>query len=575
MDYMDKTTFLLIAVLYYVVTVIIIIVLLNMLNNKEKKKLKKEIEKIETEKNLIISASMLSEFNKVEALVNNTEMEDKLADWRKRFDTIKNVEMPKITDTINNIEQLFQERNFKELKALVLKADFDLNTLKTKADFLLEEIKDVTLSEERNRETITKLKAEYREILATYKDYEEDFSVVKVPIELQFENIDKLFSAFENSMEKHAYLEVGKIVKAISDIIENLKVIIQESRPIVTLGKKVIPKMINEIVSIAEKMKKDGYNLEYLNIEYNVEEANKKIQDIFQRLNVLNIEDSLFELKTMQDYFDSLYNDFDKERYSRKNYEEKTRTILIKASKLEKINNDLYKKIGDIKYSYDLTDEDVAVIPEIKGEIMNIRASYDKVVDMGRNRLMAYSKLAREMEIINAKLIKTEEKLNSALKTLGSLKEDEIRAREQLEEIKKILSQTKTKFRCFKLPIIPKRYYVEMSEAMQAINELVKELDKRPISIKVLNLRVDTARDLVLKVYNTVNETIKTAKMAETAIVYGNRYKSVNREVEYGLAKAESAFFKGNFKFSLESAINAINIVEPGIHRKLLEESQV
>ena len=333
--------------------------------------------------------------------------------------------------------------------------------------------------------------------------------------------------------------------------------------------------MINEIVSIAEKMKKDGYNLEYLNIEYNVEEANKKIQDIFQRLNVLNIEDSLFELKTMQDYFDSLYNDFDKERYSRKNYEEKTRTILIKASKLEKINNDLYKKIGDIKYSYDLTDEDVAVIPEIKGEIMNIRASYDKVVDMGRNRLMAYSKLAREMEIINAKLIKTEEKLNSALKTLGSLKEDEIRAREQLEEIKKILSQTKTKFRCFKLPIIPKRYYVEMSEAMQAINELVKELDKRPISIKVLNLRVDTARDLVLKVYNTVNETIKTAKMAETAIVYGNRYKSVNREVEYGLAKAESAFFKGNFKFSLESAINAINIVEPGIHRKLLEESQV
>ena len=85
-------------------------------------------------------------------------------------------------------------------------------------------------------------------------------------------------------------------------------------------------------------------------------------------------------------------------------------------------------------------------------------------------------------------------------------------------------------------------------------------------------MRVDTARDLVLKVYNTINETIKTAKMAETAIVYGNRYRVVNKEVDFGLSKAESAFYKGNFKNSLENAINAINVIEPGIHKRLLDE---
>ena len=101
------------------------------------------------------------------------------------------------------------------------------------------------------------------------------------------------------------------------------------------------------------------------------------------------------------------------------------------------------------------------------------------------------------MELINSKLVKTEEKLNGALKNLGSLKEDELRAREQLDEIKKILNQTKEKVRSFKLPSVPKNYYVELSEAMAAINELIKALDKRPISIKILNVRVDTARDLV------------------------------------------------------------------------------
>lgn len=571
---MDRITFLLIAFAYYIVAIIAVALVLYFLNKREKNNLKKEIEKLETEKNLVISASMLSELNKVEALVNNDELKEKLKDWKKRFNNIKDVEMPKITDAINEIEELFEDHNYKELSGLVLKADFDLNNLKTKAEFLLDEIKDVTLSEERNRETITKLKAEYREIIATYKDFEEEYEIIKVPLELQFENVDKLFSAFESAMEQNAYTEVGKIVKAIADIIINLKAVVEETRPIITLGKNLIPKKIEDIKNIVDKMAKEGYNLDYLNIDYNIKEADKKIQDIFQRLNVLNIEDSLFELKTMHDYFDSLYNDFDKEKISKKIYEDYSRSILIKVTKLEKVNNELYKKIGDIKYSYDLSDDEVAVISEIKDEIMNIHESYDKIVDVARSRILSYSKIAREMELINSKLIKCEEKLNGALKSLGSLKEDELRAREQLEEIKKILFQSKEKVRGFKLPTIPKNYYVELSEAMEAINELVKELDKRPISIKILNLRVDTARDLVLKVYNTINETIKTAKMAETAIVYGNRYRVTNREVDFGLTKAESNFQRGNFKNSLENAINAINIVEPGIHKKLLEEFQ-
>lgn len=571
---MDRITFLLIAFFYYIISIGLVILVLNLLNRKEKKKLKMEIEKLETEKNMIVSASILSEFNKVEALVNNDEMREKFEDWKERFNKIKDVDMPKFTDSLNEIEELFQNKNYKELKGLVLKADFDLNNLKTKAGYLLDEIKDVTLSEERNRETITKLKATYREILSVYHEYEEEYVLVKGPIELQFENINKLFEAFENAMENNMYTEVGRIVKGISDVLDNLKVVIDETRPIIMIGKNLIPKKQEDIKNISEKMIKEGYNLEYLNIDYNIEEANKKILDIFQRLNVLNVEDSLFELKTMLDYFDSLYNDFDKERISKKIYEDYSRSILIKATKLEKVNNELYKKIGDIKYSYDLSDEEVSVIPEIKQEIMSIRGSYDKVVDIARSKMMAYSKLAREMENINSRLIKTEEKLNGALKTLGSLKEDELRAREQLDEIKKILNQSKEKVRSFKLPCIPKNYYVELAEAMEAINVLIKELDKRPISIKTLNLRVDTARDLVLKVYNTINETIKTAAMAEAAIVYGNRYRVTNREVDFGLVKAENAFLKGNFKNSLENAISAINIIEPGIHKKLLEQAK-
>ena len=321
-------------------------------------------------------------------------------------------------------------------------------------------------------------------------------------------------------------------------------------------------------------MEKDGYQLDYLNIPYNVTESSKKITDIFQRLNVLNIEDSTFELKTMLDYFDSIYNDFDKERLARKIYQDFTRTILLKITKLTKINQQLIKKLRDIKYSYDLNDEDVEIVFELKKELEEERKEYDDIIEKGRNKESAYSHLGKKMEILNLRVLKTEEKLDVALRTFGSLKEDEIRAREQLVEMKSILNQAKSHMKTFKLPVIPDVYFVELGEATEAIQNMVLELEKTPISIKVLNTRVDTARDLVLKMYNTTKETIKTAKMAETAIVYGNRYRPVNRDVEIGLTKAENSFFHGEFKNSLEQAIHAINIIEPGIYKKLMDEYQ-
>lgn len=571
---MSRTTFIFIGILYYIFTVVLIIIVLNLINKKERNKYKEEIATLERDKNLIVGASILSELNKVGALINNDVMQKKYDNWQKRLKEIKEVEVPKITDGLIEIENAFEDKDYKSLKPKIAALELQIAYVKTKSNFLLDEIKEITLSEEKNRETITKLKVEYRGILTKYNNNKNDYGEISTPIELQFENVDKLFSAFEVAMEKNEYTEVGKIVKAIDDTIGNLKVVIEEAPSIIIMGKKLIPDKVDDIKKITTKMEKEGYNLDYLNIDYNITESEKKISDVFARLNVLNLEDSVFELKTILDYFDSLYHNFDKERLSKRIFEDYQRSILIKATKLEKISNDLNKKIDDLKYSYDLSDEDVSVLDVISLEIVEIKEDYHRIIEMHRRNTFAFSRLSKEMEILNSKLLKTEEKLEQTLRSLGSLKEDEKRAREQLDEIKKILNQAKNNMRSYKLPVTPKNFYVELSEAAGAINDMIQELDKRPISIKILNTRVDTARDLTLKVYNTTKEAIKTAKMAEAAIVYGNRYRAMFKDVELGLIKAENAFYKGNFKISLENAINAINIVEPGIHKKLLEEYQ-
>ncbi len=571
---MSVTEYVLLGISIYIITIVLIVVVLNYINKKEHKKYSKEITNLERNKNLIISASIISELNKVESLINNDAMREVYDDWQVRFKTIKDQEVPKITDELIEIEDLYNDKKYNELKSRLNALELEINFVKSKANGLLDEIKEITLSEENNRETITKLKTLYREILNKFRNNKEDYKDIESSIEIQFENVDKLFSAFEITMDNSNYQEVGKIVKAIDDLIGNLNIIIEEAPSIILMSKYLIPKKTEELRVKSSKLIRDGFNLDYLNLDYNIEEIERKVADIVSRLNVLNVEDSIFELKTIMDYYEGLYNDFDKEKIAKKVYEDYARTIILKTKKLQKINNELHKKIDSIKFSYDLTDDDVVVIDDIKTELDIVEKNYESIVNAYRSKSFAFSKISKEMELLNVRLAKTEDKLEFALRTLGSLKEDELRAREQLDEIKDILKKSKNKINSYKLPVVPKRYYIELSEASMAIKEMIKELDAKPISIKILNTRVDTARDLVLKLFCTTNEVVKTAAMAEMAIVYGNRYRPVDKDLEIGLTKAEHAFTSGNFKLSLEQAISAIDLIEPGIHERLLQYSQ-
>ena len=155
---MSQTLYILAGITYYIVSILIIVIVLNLINNKQKRKYEDEITKLERDKNLIISSSILSELNKVESLINNDKLQESYTEWQQRFKEIKDEEVPKITDALIEIEDCFNEKDYKTLNDKIAKAELEIFYLKTKANFLLDEIKEITLSEERNRDTIIKLK---------------------------------------------------------------------------------------------------------------------------------------------------------------------------------------------------------------------------------------------------------------------------------------------------------------------------------------------------------------------------------------------------------------------------------
>ncbi len=555
---------------YLVICIIVVIVVLHFMRKSFTNKYRSKVHELEIAKNMVASTPVSLELSKVEPIIKNDKMEEKYNDWQDRFVEIRENKLSKIDDMLIDLDVYIDKKDYKNCIYRLAKTELEIYKVRESADSLLEEIKEITLSEEKYRAIVIKLKTKYRELNKDFQDHRQMYDEMQEAVELQLENIERRFLDFEKVMESNQYSEVVHIVKALDTMIEHMGIVIKEVPDLLLMAKQVIPNRMKEVSELNDDMVKQGYPLDYLNVPYNLEESQKNIDHILDKIRVLNLEDCMFELKTMLDYYDSLFVDFEKERLSRKVYVEMERDFSKKLEKTNKVVCEVYNQLDDIKNMYDLNDQDVETIHEVNKVLVVINDDYKKMVAKVEAKSSPYSLLQQEVEELTIRLKKMEDDLDQALKSLGNMYDDEIRAREQLEEIESFLKQSKEKMRGYKLPIITNNYFVQLSEANEAIEEVIKELKRKPIVIRTLNTRVDTARDLVLKLYNTTNEMIKTAQLAEMAIVFGNRYRLVYDEVDTGLEDAEKLFFKGEYKKALDVSIKAVSLVDENIYRKLL-----
>lgn len=551
-----------------VIALVIIIVILHFIRQFEMKYYRDKIKELEKQRNIVASTPVLLELSKVEPIIKNDKMEEKYNKWQDEFVFIKENRLTLIDDMLIDLDIYIDKRDYKSCGYSMAKIEMEIYKVREAADHLLEEIKDITLSEEKYRAIVTKLKTKYRELNKDFQDHKNLYEQMQEPISLQLENIERRFLDFEKVMDDNDYAEVVHIVKALDTMIEHIEIIVKEVPDVLLMANQIIPKRVKEVKENYDEMIELGFPLDYLNIDYNLEEINKNVEGILDKVNVLNLEGCMFDLKTMLEYLDSLFIDFEKERLAKKVYEEVENDFAKKIEKTNKLVCDVYEQLDDIKKLYDLNDEDVEIIHNVNKSLVVINDDYKKLLSKVAAKSSPYTMLNKEIEELTIRLSNMEEELDRSLKSLGNMYDDEVRAREQLKEIQEFLKQCKNKMRTYKLPVITDNYFVQLSEANEAIEEVKKELDKKPIVINVLNTRVDTARDLVLKLYNTTNEMVRMAQCAEIAIVYGNRYRDYD-EVDAGLDDARVKFFAGDYKKSLDLAIRTISLVDEDITKKL------
>jgi len=557
----------LIVIAIVVIFIILLILTFILINRHNKKERKKKISNLDILKNEILTLPFDAEVSKVINLAKGEQIEGKVENYKNIYNSIKN-EFKDIEDMILELELSISGKNKKCFDENYSLIELKLYQNRYLINHLISGLKELTSYEDKYRGIVIKLKNKYRLITREYESNKELYGTLVDTIEMQFENIDKRFQDFEVVINENLYNEVVLVVNSLDLMIEHIGAVILELPDILVLLNDLIPSRLKELEVLRTNMLADGFTLNFMNLDYNLAEIGKIENDIVDRCKVLNIDNSLIELKTVLEFLDSLFKDIEKEKKYKKDFDILYDNFNERISKIKKVLKDVDKQLDDIKDMYGLKDNDLKDLEVIGASYNELVKEFRSLIRKVKKQDNSYGKVNIWINELSVNLKRLEDNLDLTIRSLGSMQDDEERAREQLEEVQDLLNDCKRKIQSVKIPVVANNYFVELSEANEAILEIIKELEKKPIVIKTLNIRVDTARDLVFKLYNTTNSIINNAYYAENLIVYANRYRSVSSDINKGLNKAEILFYKGNYEASRDLVLDILDKEEPGIKVK-------
>ena len=150
--------------IYGAILVVLILIILLLIKRSKLKKYRKELEELDRAKNEIESAPVVTELAKIETIIKNEKLEEKYKKWFNSFENIKNDDIPKINDMLIELDSILENNDSKSFIVTLPKVELEIYKARQKTDTLLDEIKEMNLSEEKYRKIITKLKTKYREL---------------------------------------------------------------------------------------------------------------------------------------------------------------------------------------------------------------------------------------------------------------------------------------------------------------------------------------------------------------------------------------------------------------------------
>ncbi len=534
---------------------------------------RKEIIELENQMNAVKSLPIQYRLGRVKGIGKNMpEVLEKYNLYVKEFDDLNSFQTNDIVPLINEIDEQLYYRKLTGAKSKLHKLKEEISNYETKSQDLLKRIEVITEVENEQRLEIIKIKEKYRAASDNFANVRfkiEDF-VPSIPG--IFNEIDERFVVLEEMMNNQRFDEAktyaGKIEKDVDILTANLR----DLPTYISIVRKYIPKRLEEIYAIIEEMKEKDFSIEKLSAASRYNQIGDALEQTIQNIKDLKLENVGASIEKMTEDLNDLTSDLEKEQTAFHQYEEARNNCYRHIGRLDDGLKKTVSSLAELQENYLLADYKIT----IAGEYNKFKPIVDdlaRLTEIIESKNFSYSALIDEFNDLITRCQPFDDALIKYNELESSLRLEEKRALDELDNINIVLLEIKSEIKNKHLPMISESYKDYIDDSYQKADEIMKFIRHRPIDLKRLSEQVDAARDVIYKLYDNVHNLIVTAEMVEEAIIYGNRYRSSFLEVNTELTKAELLFRNGEYTKALSTAVDIIEKIDPGSYEMLINKN--
>ena len=537
-----------------------------------KSNLKRRLKDLEIRYNTVRSVPLPFKLNKAVALARvNSEVAATVDIAKKGFDGTQ-VELKQIANLLAETEDSILMGKLKAAKLTL--GDLDGMIERTQATVgLLEKDLDSVLEEEtQQRSKITDLKDAFRSLKSEYGDKASQLTLCIETLDQRIAEIEKGFSMFEEWMYASEFAKAKEKMEEINEQLLETEGLVRKLPELVTLAKGVLPKQMDEISQLYSQLKQKGVFLQHLEIPKNLEMVSDTLKEDIINLRRGVVAQVEVHLNDNRKRLEQLTSSLDREDRAHGELYEAVRVSVKNVKECAELFQNLkltFQKVA-IRFGWeDLKD----VLKVSEGKLLAVDENVQRLRKLSEEHTIPASTLLISVKETLQDINNLGSELQNAMNRVNGARSDEERAKKQLLKLHIIMNEIQVKIRKHHLPSISDAYQEDMTKSYQYVHSIEKLLDENPLNVNLLNATVTDAIDTIYKLYNNVNNIVGTVEMVENAIVFGNKYRSSNPEIDDQLSRSELLFHNGDYTEAIKVAIGAIEKVHPISYEKLIKEN--
>ena len=473
---------------------------------------------------------------------------DKHEKFSRRFKEIYENDDKFAESMIRQLNALINNKQYKNIKSVIIDAKKAMKNFEDKVNGLDGDLYVLIKPEEDSRQSILKLKENYRRVKQTFYANSSDLDLVSSSINQVFDKLDQMFIDFETHIESAEYDEAQALLPTIGKVVSALETALAQLPNLCILVNTVIPEKINVLKKNYDEVEACGLPLYNLSFSVKLGEWNNDLQIIRKKLTRLEITNIMEALDALQSEIEEVQYQLNGEQSDKKYFEDNNQIIYSKVIELEKIFLKICSLLPEIYNTYVVTDDRKEKVDHLK-QTMNNLGTVKQTLDN-----YVHSSLKQPFSSLKTKLDELSEQYSKAKEGIDEFKAYIDFLRTSSEEAYTLvfvyyyrLKQVESLLREIALPQFTEQYQARIEDCYDLLNEIDKAVKVQPIAVDEINEKVATLKSTASTLFDEVENKFREMQLAESAVVYANRDRNHQEDVHQQLCVLEDEFYNGDF----------------------------